>query len=192
MLDTILRIFFADLVFNFSLLEIMWTLTALFAFHMAMLNRREAIEDMVALGGIRNGMWTLARGHVRRENMRVVMNFEFILFGLLAGVTPANPNPTLVGFLVSLGLTHISAWMAYHSVLDRRERKYIVKLPETPLQREDRIAGDDRRAGYQSAQERTAKASERLADAVEEDATGKSMVIATERVADAHEREENA
>ena len=140
-----------DVIGHFSWLELLWTGIALVALSLSRLNHSEAKKDIVALAGIRNGRWRIATGNVRRERIRAVIQVAYVAFGILAGQTPASPNPSLAGLIIALGLTVTSAMLALNSYLDRRDRLYLLNfrspaVAETQNQREDREFGDQRRS----------------------------------------------
>lgn len=114
-----------DLVLNFSFMELLWTATAVFALYVAWMNIHEAKTDLEALDRlqIQNGRRILAKGNVRRERIRSVVNGTYLALGLFAGIfVPANPTPTLLGVIATSGLIATSMLLAYSSLADRRDR----------------------------------------------------------------------
>ena len=140
-----------DVIGTVSPLELLWSAVALGALFIGWRNYSEAREDLEALGEARNGAWRIARGNIRRERVRAIVNGSYVAFGILVGFTPANPNPTIASLVVSIGLTATSALLALNSYYDRRDRLYLLHhyhdpgVPETLIQREDREVGDVRR-----------------------------------------------
>lgn len=159
----------SDVIGHFSILELLWTAIAVVAIFVSGFNLYEAHRDIKALGPIRNGRHRIAIGNARREAIRILVSTANLGLGVLAGLipAPASVNPTSIIF--SAVFIGTSALLAFNSFLDRADRRYLIHFrgPETPRQLEDRIAGIERRGGYQSAQERTADATERIADTAE-------------------------
>lgn len=153
----ILEFLLGDSIGRFSLMEIAWTATALFAMRAAWLNRTESRAALAAMQpGDPESMLVIARGHVRRETTRLIVASAFAVFGFLAGQTPASPVLTYTGLVISAGLVTTSALLARDSVRDRHDRHWLENLRSTAST--DRLS----RAG-----ERTADATERIADANE-------------------------
>ena len=140
-----------DFIGTVSLIELLWTATAIGALIIGWRNYSEAREDLEALGETRNGAWRIARGNIRRERVRAIVNGSYLAFGILAGTIPANPNPTAATVVISIGLTATCALLALNSYYDRRDRLYLLQhyhdpgVPETLIQKEDREVGDVRR-----------------------------------------------
>jgi hypothetical protein len=138
-----------DIIGHLSTVELLWSLAAVVALFIAQLNYRETQRDIAALGKIRNGRWRIARGNLRRERVRAIRAGAFLVFGVLAGVTPANPNPTVAGLIITAGLVATSILDAWNSYFDRRDRLYLLHFrsgrPETSIEQEDREVGDTRR-----------------------------------------------
>jgi hypothetical protein len=143
-------ILLTDLFGHFSTVELLWSAAALAGLFCHQLNYRETKRDMAALGTVRNGRWRIARGNLRRERVRLGISGMFLVFGVLAGLTPPNPNATLSSLIISVGLTFTSALLALNSYYDRRDRLYLLHFrsderPETLIEQEDREVGDTRR-----------------------------------------------
>jgi len=162
-----------DIILSFSIIELLWTLTAVAAIYLATRSLVDAWADLSAVRPLANGRVRLASASVRREIIRMVVNGIYLTIGIIAGLIPANPNATIFSvifggiFWLSSGLLALSSW------LDRRDTAYFRRYVNRPtvVQEEDRIAGIERRAGHKSAQERTADATERIAD-VQENVNG--------------------
>ena len=115
-----------DVLGTASLIELAWFLTALTGLYLSALNSWEAVLDYRALGGRRNGRRRIALGTVRREGLRGLVNATFLGIGLVAILTPANPNSTPLGIAVSLGLLLASVAYNLNSALDRADRIYLM------------------------------------------------------------------
>ena len=116
-----------DLLGTASLIEILWLATALAGLYLSAINAWEAILDFRALGGKRNGRYRLALGTIRREFIRGLVNAIFLGIGIVAAVTPANPNSTPLGVAVALGLLMASVSYNANSALDRADRIYLMR-----------------------------------------------------------------
>lgn len=115
-----------DLIGTASLIELAWLATALTGLYLSALNSWEAILDFRSLGGKRNGRRRIALGTVRREAVRGLVNAIFFGIGLVAVLTPANPNATPLGIAISLGLLMASVAYNLNSALDRADRIYLM------------------------------------------------------------------
>ena len=116
-----------DLLGTASLIEILWLATALAGLYLSAINAWEAVLDFRALGGKRNGRYRLALGTIRREFIRGLVNAIFLGIGIVAAVTPANPNSTPLGVAVALGLLMASVSYNANSALDRADRIYLMR-----------------------------------------------------------------
>jgi hypothetical protein len=122
----ILELLLGDFLGRFSLMEIAWTATALYAIRAAWLNRHEARATLAAMqSGDPESMLVIARGHVRRETTRLIVAGAFVVFGFLAGMTPASSVLTYTGLVISAGLVTTSALLARDSVRDRHDRHWL-------------------------------------------------------------------
>ena len=115
-----------DLIGHFSAIELTWVLIAISGLLLSRLNGAEAWSDFNALGGKQNGRRRIAVGNLRREAVRGFVNACFLLVGIAAGLTPANPNATLLGVAVSGVLIVASIAYNLNSWLDRQERIYLM------------------------------------------------------------------
>ena len=121
-----------DFIGSVSIIELAWLLTAMAGIALAGLNAWEAILDYRALGGKRNGRRRIALGTVRREALRGLVNAIFLGIGMVAAFTPANPNSTPLGVAVSLGLLIASVAYNLNSLMDRRDRLYLLRYGLQP------------------------------------------------------------
>ena len=115
-----------DFLGTASLIELAWLLTAMAGLYLSGLNAWEAFLDYQSLGGKVNGRRRIAIGTVRREAVRGLVNAIFLGIGLVALVTPANPNSTPLGVAVSVGLLLASVAYNANSYLDRADRVYLM------------------------------------------------------------------
>ncbi len=158
-----------NVFFNFSWIEILWITTAMFAIYVAARSLADAWQDLNAVRALANGRVRLATASVRRETIRIMVNGIYLSLGIAAGLAPRNPNATIFAVLFGAILLLSSVLLALSSFLDRRDTAYFRRYVNRPTvtQEEDRVAGIERRAGFKSAQERTADATERIADSQE-------------------------
>lgn len=116
-----------DVLGNASLIELAWILTAAAGIFVAGLNALEATGDFRALGGVRNGRRRIAIGTIRREIIRMFVNVLFLPVGVVAAFIPANPHSTWLGVYISLTLLLASVAYNANSLLDRADRKYLMR-----------------------------------------------------------------
>ena len=116
-----------DVLGSLSLIELGWLVTALGGLYLSGLNAWEAILDFRALGGKINGRRRIALGTIRRETVRGLVNAIFLGVGMVAAFTPANPNATGLGIAVGIALLLAAGAFNLNSVLDRRDRIYLLK-----------------------------------------------------------------
>lgn len=96
-----------------------WMGLAVIGLYFAWINGRESLADYHALGGKQNGRRTIAVGNLRREIVRGLISFDFLILGVLALLE--------VRGVVVPGLILASAGMALNSWLDRRDRLYLME-----------------------------------------------------------------
>ena len=98
---------------------IAWIILAAVGLWIATLNGQEAIRDYQALGGKLNGRRTIAIGNLRREIVRGMIQFDFVVIGCLALLEIRSAAVP--------GLMLASAGMVMNSYLDRRDRIYLLR-----------------------------------------------------------------
>jgi polyferredoxin len=131
-----------DAIGSASWIELAWLATALGGLYLSGLNAWEAILDFRALNGKRNGRRRIAVGTVRREAVRGLVNAIFLGIGIVAVLTPANPNATPLGVAVSLGLLLASVAYNLNSLLDRQDRLYLMQYGLQPRDEHGRFTAD--------------------------------------------------
>jgi heme O synthase-like polyprenyltransferase len=113
---------------NASLIEIIWTVIGLGAVAVAAHALPRVVGDWhIARDSNRFALRLIARGHVRREVIRLGQGAILLAIGLYACVTPSPaPGPVVVsltGIILTAGLLAIGALVALESILDRRQRR---------------------------------------------------------------------
>lgn len=106
-----------------------WLISSVFGAFVSGWNLREAGRDLQALGGITNGRRLLARGHVRREGIRLAIQVTWAVMGVavLAAETASRvPPPTWSPVAVALVATNIA--LTLQVWLDYRERVQLKRL----------------------------------------------------------------
>jgi hypothetical protein len=131
-----------DAIGTVSYVEAAWLVTALGGLFLSGLNAWEAILDYKALNGRKNGRRRIDLGTVRREALRGLVNAIFLGIGIVAAVTPANPNATPLGAAVSLGLLLASVAYNANSYFDRRDRIYLMHFGLQPRDEAGRFTKD--------------------------------------------------
>lgn len=132
-----------DVIGNFSIIELIWVVTAVSGMYLARLNGVEAWHDFNALGGKQNGRRRIAIGSIRREMVRGFVNTCFLIVGVAAGLNPANPNATLMGLIVALVLILASVSYNVNSYLDRQDRIYLMRWGMQARDEHGRFAKED-------------------------------------------------
>lgn len=127
------------------MIVVLWTLFAFLGLVVALLARHNAKAELLALGDERNGRERLGRSHVRDETIVAVIDFTWFIIGLVylvRGQEVTNP-------LAAIPLVASSALLALSTFKRWRDRVAVMSTGhswETTTQREDRLAGVDRRA----------------------------------------------
>ena len=123
---TALRLLAAALTVTVSLLLVgaspivlLWLALAQVGLYLAYRNGIEALADHQALGGKQNGRRTIAVGNLRREIVRGLIAFDFIVIGILVLLGARG--------IAAPGLILAAAGMNLNSWLDRRDRLYLMQ-----------------------------------------------------------------
>lgn len=132
-----------DLIGSISPLEAGWLICAIAGLFLSGLNAWEAILDFRALAGKVNGRRRIAVGTIRREAVRGLVNSIFLGVGLVAALTPANPNATPLGVAVGLALLIAAGAFNVNSYLDRQDRIYLLKYGLQPRDEKGRFTKDE-------------------------------------------------
>lgn len=129
-----------DLFWHVSALELFWIALAAFGVWLAALNGLEALRDFQALGGKTNGRRTIAVGNLRREVVRGLIHFAYLLIGIAAASIPSHPTDEFPTIAVVLILA--AAGMTLNSYLDRRDRVYLLLYGLQPRDEAGRFVSD--------------------------------------------------
>ena len=112
-----------------SLIEGIWTLVGIVAVIVSLLSMPKVVVDYVVTkhaprGKLADARTLLARGHVRRELIRLSQAFIILAVGLFADFQP-NPltSITLTGLALTSGLVALAALVGLQSMLDRMQRE---------------------------------------------------------------------
>lgn len=119
-----------------SLIEALWTLSGVVMIVVSAWALPVVVEDYVITkrvpGYYSDARALIARGHVRREVIRLAQGGIVTVVGLFAIFTdPARPGPTLItplGIVLTAGLIALALLTAFQSVLDRRQRDHAEAL----------------------------------------------------------------
>lgn len=119
-----------------SLIEALWTLSGVVMLAASAWALPKVLGDYVITrrvpGHYSEARELLARGHVRREAIRVVQGLIVLGVGLFAAFTdPVSPGPvvtTPLGLVLTAGLFMLAILTAVQSVLDRRQRDQAERL----------------------------------------------------------------
>ena len=111
-----------------SLIEAVWTLVGLVALLVTLWSLPKVTVDFIVakhapVSPLAEARVLLARGHVRRELIRMAQALIIVGIGVFADLTP-NPltSITLTGLIVTLGLVSIAGLASLQSVLDKLQR----------------------------------------------------------------------
>lgn len=119
---------------NWSLVEIAWTAIAIIGVHFSAKNIRDGRADLKALRLVQDGtvQWRVlhiaAFGNIRRDIFRFIIQFGFMIIGLLAGGIPASDSITPIGFAFQAILLGGSLFLTISAILDSRDRTRLIKL----------------------------------------------------------------
>jgi len=112
-----------------SLIEAIWTLVGILAVLVSLLSLPKVVVDFIVAkhapqGKLAAARVLLARGHVRRELIRLAQGIIILSVGIFADLQP-NPltSITLVGLAVTTGLVALAALVGLQSLLDRLQRE---------------------------------------------------------------------
>lgn len=113
---------------DISLIEAVWTLIGVAALVVSLISLPKVTVDFIVAkhappSRLADARVLLARGHVRRELIRVAQAMIILGIGVFADVTP-NPfhSITLTGLVVTVGLVGLAALAALQSLLDKVQR----------------------------------------------------------------------
>jgi len=119
-----------------SLIEAVWTLVGLVAVIVSGLSTPKVLVDYIVAkhappSALSDARVLLARGHVRRELIRLAQGLIILGVGLFADLTP-NPftSITLAGLVLTTGLVSLAALVALQSTLDKIQRAQAEELLE--------------------------------------------------------------
>lgn len=121
-----------------------WVLASSVGLVLSLLLTMHSWLDIVALDreGILNGRRWSARSRFAREGVRVTVHWTYLLLGIGAVVG------TNVSVMVVAGLLYGNVALVINSLIDARTRQLIYRETgrlETPIERQDREVGDERR-----------------------------------------------
>jgi len=111
-----------------SLIEAIWTAVGMVALFASLWSMPKVVVDFVVAkhapsGKMAEARVMLARGHIRRECIRLAQGAIILLIGLYADFQPQPYSKiTLVGLFLTLGVVALAALVAVQSLLDRRQR----------------------------------------------------------------------
>lgn len=121
-----------------------WILFAALGLIAALIARHNVKDELKKLGEVKNGRLRLGRGHVRDETIVAIIEFTWLLLGVIYWYRDNEVgNP-----LVALPLIMTSALLTISTIMRWRDRLYVMRTQsnqETPYQLADRLAGDERR-----------------------------------------------
>ncbi len=115
-----------DIIWHASPVEVVWLLVVALGLYLSHLNGIEALRDWQALHGISNGRRAIAVGNLRREIVRGLIHFAWLMLGLIAAAIPTRGEITTSGLIVQVVLVLSAAGMTMNSYLDRRDRMYLL------------------------------------------------------------------
>jgi hypothetical protein len=111
-----------------SLVEAVWTLVGVAALVVSMISLPKVTVDFIVAkhahpSQLSDARVLLARGHVRRELIRLAQSLIILAIGIFADVTP-NPfrSVTLTGLVLTIGLIGLASLAALQSLLDKVQR----------------------------------------------------------------------
>jgi hypothetical protein len=126
---------------NVSLIEAIWTLVGMAAVLVSLYSLPRVISDYVISRHeeavnppLTTARVLLARGHVRREVIRLAQGLIILSIGVVADLQP-NPfqSITILGLVVTMGLVGLSALVVAQSILDRVQRRQAEELLDFPV-----------------------------------------------------------
>ncbi len=119
-----------------TLVEALWTLAGVLMVAVSLWALPRVVGDYTLTrrvpGHYSLARTLLARGHVRREALRLVQGIIVVTIGAYATLaTPPQPGPSYispVGIVLTAGLILLAAITAVQSILDRRQRDQAERL----------------------------------------------------------------
>lgn len=128
---------------NWNWIEALWTLVAVLGIYFSTRNVIDGLQDLKVLR-LTNGIETqilrvTAFGATRRDSLRLVIQTIFAAIGILAGIAPNNPNPSLLGIFVGFVFILASGMLTASSIFDNGDRKTLIRLGKELLARDAHV-----------------------------------------------------